>query len=57
LLFFWDLKRSGVDVRMLRVVWIMLLGTMAVGPGAVSAGLWWWREEILAGLDEGVGKE
>jgi hypothetical protein len=57
LLFFWDLKRSGVDVRMLRVVWIMLLGTMAVGPGAVSAGLWWWREEILAGLDDGVGKE
>lgn len=58
LLFFGDLKRIGKMETSWGVIGAVVVGvTAAVGPGAMVALLWWWREEILAGMDGEDGKQ
>ncbi|KAJ5952743.1 uncharacterized protein N7479_011156 [Penicillium vulpinum] len=45
----WDLHRIGVS----NVSWQMalaglILGSMAIGPGATAAAVWYWREEVMS---------
>lgn len=43
-----DAKRVGrSSVSSLVALISLLLGTIAVGPGAVVAAVWWWREDKL----------
>jgi len=49
LLCFRDLKSDGrLKTGWIKVLGTMVLSTVAVGPGASFALMWWWREEILA---------
>ncbi|CAI7632633.1 unnamed protein product [Penicillium glandicola] len=45
----WDLYRIGVS----NVSWQMalaglVLGSLAIGPGATTAAVWYWREEVMS---------
>jgi hypothetical protein len=45
----WDLKRTGAtDVSLARAGVAILVGTIAVGPGATLAGVGYWREHAMA---------
>jgi hypothetical protein len=58
LLFFAELKRIGKMERGWGVIIGAVFGiTSLVGPGAMVAILWWWREEILAKMDEEGGRK
>lgn len=53
LLFFADLKRIGKMETSWGVIVVGVFGiTWVAGHGAMVAALWWWREEILAKMDE-----
>jgi hypothetical protein len=58
MLFFADLKRIGrMETRWGVIVAAVFGITWAVGHGAMVAGLWWWREEILVGMDDEEGEK
>ena len=53
----WDLKRVGnTEVSLWAAGGMMVVGAVLVGPGAVVAGVWCWREGRLAGA-EGEGEK
>jgi hypothetical protein len=57
LLFFGDLKRIGKMETSWGVIIASVFGIVWVaGHGAMVAAFWWWREEILAKMDEEDGK-
>lgn len=48
----WDLRRVGY-IKTNTAVWAaasILVGWLAVGPGATWAALWYWREDIISSL-------
>ncbi|KAB2573273.1 FAD binding domain containing protein [Lasiodiplodia theobromae] len=47
----WELRRSGFATtkNAVAAAVAVLVGQVLVGPGAVYAGLWWWREGQLSG--------
>jgi hypothetical protein len=50
-----EMRRLGY-VRTLEAVLVgvlVLLGVVAVGPGAVYIGMWHWREKVISGLSQG----
>ncbi|KAI8959570.1 putative monooxygenase [Daldinia sp. FL1419] len=49
----WDLRRLGYikTTEAIKAVLAVVSGQLLVGSGATWAGLWYWREEKLAGLD------
>lgn len=52
----WDLRRRGYTTsrQAKRVAVGYLAGNILVGPGASYAGLWMWRECVMASLQPGV---
>lgn len=52
----WDLRRRGYATTRAAGTAAagLVLGQVLVGPGASYAGLWMWREGVLAGLPPGV---
>ncbi len=49
LLCFWDLKREGrLTTGWGKIVTCFVVSTVVFGPGAGLAGMWGWREEVLA---------
>ncbi|ETI28353.1 hypothetical protein G647_00802 [Cladophialophora carrionii CBS 160.54] len=54
----WDLKRVKLaDVNLWSVGILLAIGTVAVGPGAVVTGVWYWREKQLTGQEKEKEKE
>lgn len=55
---FGDLKRDGrINVSWAKIVVFMFGGLLVGGPGAMCAGMWWWREELLVKPKEDVGEK
>lgn len=48
----WDVRKLGyVTDAQARKAWLgIVIGQVLVGPGAVYAGVWWWKEDVVAGL-------
>ncbi|KGO40511.1 Monooxygenase, FAD-binding [Penicillium expansum] len=45
----WDLYRIGVSNFSWQVVLVgLILGSLAIGPGATVAAVWYWREEVMS---------
>lgn len=45
----WDMNRVGrARVNLGVAVVVIAMGIAAVGPGAVTAAVWYWREEKMA---------
>lgn len=45
----WDLYRIGVSNVSWQVALAgMVLGSVAIGPGATAAAVWYWREEVMS---------
>lgn len=50
ILHFWDLKQaSRLDAGWIKILGVLVGLVLVGGPGAAVAGMWWWREEVLAG--------
>jgi len=48
----WDLGALGyvASAQAWKVALCAIVGQVILGPGAAYAGLWWWRENVLADL-------
>jgi hypothetical protein len=46
----WDLRRLGyvTNVQAAKALLAIVVGQVLVGPGAVYAGVWWWKEDVVA---------
>ncbi|KAK4861003.1 hypothetical protein LT330_004734 [Penicillium expansum] len=45
----WDLYRIGVSNFSWQVALVgLILGSLAIGPGATVAAVWYWREEVMS---------
>lgn len=53
----WDLRRRGYTTNLGagRAALGVAVGQVLLGPGATFAGLWWWREGVLAGCAHRLG--
>ena len=49
-----DLRRLGyiTTAKAVRTASAAVVGTFAVGPGAMYVGVWWWRENVIAALSK-----
>ncbi|CAH0028043.1 unnamed protein product [Clonostachys rhizophaga] len=57
LLSIWNLRRQGFikTHEAVRVALCVAVGQFLVGPGATWAGLWYWREDKIAGIAKASG--
>lgn len=48
----WDVRKLGyvTNVQAVKALVGILMGQILVGPGAVYAGVWWWKEGVVASL-------
>ncbi|KAI9369909.1 hypothetical protein BJX61DRAFT_545113 [Aspergillus egyptiacus] len=54
---FWDLQKAGAEVQWGKILGVLVIGTVAVGPGATYGVLWLVREEMMVQVLEGVKRE
>lgn len=44
----WDMRRvKSTQMSLAYAMFIAVIGSIFIGPAAVLAGLWWWREGVL----------
>jgi hypothetical protein len=53
-----DLQRVGIakNTSLVGMAVSMMLGSLVIGPGAVVAAVWWWREGRMAEAEERIEK-
>lgn len=52
----WDLKRGRkTDVSLITAFLMIVIGSVVVGPAAVLAGVWYWRENVMVKPDVYTG--